>query len=176
MTFQVTNKDSGRDRGRARSRSGRILGERENLSPGLCGTFSLELDGRDIQDLLPRRQRDRDVHSHRRPEAAATRRPGRRPARPGVDGYATYVKDQAAQLVTATKAFTDAVKAGDVAKAKELYGPARIFYERIEPVAESFGDLDPAIDIRVPDVADPEEWTGFHAIEQALWEKGRPTA
>jgi iron uptake system component EfeO len=44
-----------------------------------------------------------------------------------------------------------------------------VHYESIEPVAESFGDLDPAIDARVNDVADPATWTGFHRIEKALW-------
>ena len=42
-------------------------------------------------------------------------------------------------------------------------------YESIEPVAESFGDLDPAIDARIDDVDDPAQWTGFHRIEKALW-------
>jgi iron uptake system component EfeO len=32
-----------------------------------------------------------------------------------------------------------------VNKAKSLYAAARIPYERIEPVAESFGNLDPRI-------------------------------
>src|SRR5262249_36858605 len=41
-------------------------------------------------------------------------------------------------------------------------------YERIEPIAESFGDLDPALDAREGDVP-ASEWTGFHRIEQQLW-------
>jgi iron uptake system component EfeO len=43
-------------------------------------------------------------------------------------------------------------------------------YERIEPTAEAFGDLDPKIDFREVDaVADGLEWTGFHRIEKDLW-------
>jgi iron uptake system component EfeO len=61
-----------------------------------------------------------------------------------------------------------ALKAGDVARAKALYGPTRVFYERIEPVAESFGDLDPQIDAREGDVP-AAEFGGFHKIEQILW-------
>jgi iron uptake system component EfeO len=49
-----------------------------------------------------------------------------------------------------------------------LYAPARAHYESIEPIAESFGDLDPAIDAREGDVPDAE-WGGFHRIEKALW-------
>jgi iron uptake system EfeUOB component EfeO/EfeM len=85
-----------------------------------------------------------------------------------VTTYRSYLDEQSAQLVSGTQAFVDAVKAGDVAKAKSLYGPARIPYERIEPVAETFGNLDPAIDARDGDVP-TDEWGGFHKIEQALW-------
>ena len=56
-----------------------------------------------------------------------------------------------------------------MAKAKELFAPARYHYETIEPVAESFGDLDPAIDARIDDVDDPARWTGFHRLEKMLW-------
>jgi iron uptake system component EfeO len=61
------------------------------------------------------------------------------------------------------------VQAGDVAKAKSLYAAARAPYERIEPVAESFGDLDPHIDARAGDVP-ASQWRGFHRIEQALYQ------
>jgi iron uptake system component EfeO len=49
---------------------------------------------------------------------------------------------------------------------------ARTYWERIEPVAESFGDLDPVIDGREGDQAEGEDFTGFHRIEKALWETG----
>ena len=46
----------------------------------------------------------------------------------------------------------------------------RAYYERIEPVAESLGDLDPRIDYREVDaVAEGLDWTGFHRIEKDLW-------
>jgi iron uptake system component EfeO len=85
------------------------------------------------------------------------------------DGYQRYVNSQSIALEERTTAFVNAVKAGDVAKAKALYPVARTYWERIEPVAESFGDLDPKIDARVNDVEAGTEWTGFHRIEQALW-------
>ena len=56
-------------------------------------------------------------------------------------------------------------------QAKALFGPTRLHYEAIEPVAESFGNLDPEIDARVNDVTNPKQWTGFHRIEQMLWEQ-----
>lgn len=85
-----------------------------------------------------------------------------------VDEYRAYVVEQADQLVAGTALFTDAVLAGDVEGARELYAPARAPWERIEPVAATLGDLDPNIDAREGDVPD-EEWRGFHRIEQALW-------
>ncbi len=62
------------------------------------------------------------------------------------------------------------MKAGDITKAELLYGLARVHYERIEPVAESFGDLDEEIDGRRADDVTPEKLTGFHRLEDApLW-------
>ncbi len=85
-----------------------------------------------------------------------------------VDVYKKYIEEQTVELVKVTKEMTDAVRAGDMEKAKTAYVKARVFYERIEPVAESFGDLDPKIDAREGDV-DEKDWTGFHVIEKALW-------
>ena len=46
----------------------------------------------------------------------------------------------------------------------------RAYYERIEPIAEALGDLDPRIDYREVDaVAEGLDWTGFHRIEKDLW-------
>jgi iron uptake system component EfeO len=73
-------------------------------------------------------------------------------------------------LATATKQFTDAVRAGDMNKAKQTFPLARVHYESIEPVAASFGDLDPSIDARIDDVDNPADWTGFHRIEKAMWQ------
>lgn len=84
--------------------------------------------------------------------------------------YRDYVVEQAALLSERTDEFTQAVEAGDVERAKELYAPARVPWERIEPVAATLGDYDPAIDAREGDVPS-DEWTGFHRIEKALWEE-----
>jgi iron uptake system component EfeO len=84
--------------------------------------------------------------------------------------YRTYVQGEVAQLVTETQALTVAVDDGDIEQAKAVYPRARLHYERIEPVAESFGDLDPAIDMREDDATNGAEFTGFHRLEQALWQ------
>lgn len=89
-----------------------------------------------------------------------------------VSQYKIYVMGEIDKFVEQTKLFTDAVKAGELEKAKKLYAPTRVYYEATEPAAELFGDLDPAIDAREDDFKetfnDPE-WTGFHRIERILW-------
>nr|WP_035742176.1 iron uptake system protein EfeO [Arthrobacter sp. MA-N2] len=87
----------------------------------------------------------------------------------GVQQYTAYVKDQTEQLVTGTKAFADAYASGDTTKARELYAATRMHWERIEPVAESFGDLDPKLDAREADLEPGQEWTGWHRAEKDLF-------
>lgn len=84
--------------------------------------------------------------------------------------YRTYAIGEIDAFVTETEKFTEAVKGGKLEEAKKLYAPARMHYERIEPIAEALGNLDPDIDARQGDV-DDKDWRGFHKIEQALWEQ-----
>ncbi len=83
--------------------------------------------------------------------------------------YLAYVKDQSGTLIAGTKAFADAYVAGNDDEAREQYAPVRVHWERIEPVAESFGDLDPLLDARQADLAEGEVWSGWHYIEKDLW-------
>lgn len=97
-----------------------------------------------------------------------------------VTSYINFAKNEVAALVPATEAFADAYIAGDDAKARELYATTRIHYERIEPLAEALGTLDPRIDYREVDylaeakelaAEDPafNQWLGFHRMEKDLW-------
>lgn len=90
----------------------------------------------------------------------------------GVDAYKKYVAEQAEQLEMHTGEFTEAVKAGRVEDAKRLYPQARVHWERIEPVAESFGELDAKIDKREGDLQPGEQWSGYHRLEKQLWAGG----
>ena len=84
--------------------------------------------------------------------------------------YIGYVKSQTEELVPQVQEFVDACKAGDDEEAKRLFPLVRISYERIEPTAEQFGDLDPKIDYRKPGaIEEGIPFTGFHRIEQDLW-------
>jgi iron uptake system EfeUOB component EfeO/EfeM len=85
-----------------------------------------------------------------------------------VDRYRGYLVTQTGLLVDRTKTFVKALNYGNVEEAKRLYGETRMPYERVEPVAESFGGLDPDIDARETDVP-AASFRGFHRIEKALW-------
>ena len=82
--------------------------------------------------------------------------------------YDAYVEQETGDFVVATEDFLAPVEAGDVEAAKAAYPGARVHFERIEPVAGAFGDLDPDIDGREGDIP-PQDWGGYHRIEKALW-------
>jgi iron uptake system component EfeO len=142
-----------------------ILGEKENLSDGLSGSFTLTLDAGTYTLYCPggdSAERGTLTVTGASNAAQSTEETE------AVDNYRRYIEAQNAVLVDRTGAFVQAVKSGDVDQAKSLYPDARLPYERVEPVAESFGDLDPAIDARAGDVP-AAKWGGFHFIERALW-------
>jgi len=141
-----------------------ILGEVENLSEGFSGTFSLTLEAGEYTLYCPGGEDERGALT----VSGDAKAKGNPQAEAAVSSYRAYLEENTAALVAATEPFVAAVEAGEVEQAKSLYAPARIPYERIEPVAESFGDLDPRIDARENDVP-KSEWSGFHPIEQALW-------
>jgi iron uptake system component EfeO len=142
-----------------------ILGEKESLSDGLSGSFSLTLEAGEYVLYCPGGEDERGTLT-----VSGELKAGNGPrVEAAVQRYRKYIERNTDELVAETKPFVAAVVAGDVAKAKSLYPAARIPYERIEPVAESFGSLDPRIDARENDVP-AREWSGFHVIEKALWE------
>lgn len=170
VTFEVKNSGASAVSEAELLRDGTIVGEKENLTPGLSGTFALNLKAGKYEVYCPNAKTERTPFTVTGTAAASTQDPKAQAAlKKAVDDYHAYVAGEVDKLLPVTKKFTDAVRDGDMAKAKELFADARQPYERVEPVAESFGDLDPRIDARVNDVTDPKKWTGFHRIEKALW-------
>ncbi|GHF50472.1 iron uptake system component EfeO [Amycolatopsis bartoniae] len=174
VTFEVTNKGSKVTEFYLYAEGDRIMGEVENIAPGLnrrlivevpeAGTYQTACkpgmtgDGiRGTFTVTGGAQQQGDVNAQK---AAATKT------------YAAYVTDNSRALAAETAKFADAVKSGNVAQAKSEYARTRVFYERIEPVAEKFGDLDPAIDNREADLEPGERFTGFHRLEKDLWVTG----
>ncbi|MGY4712439.1 iron uptake system protein EfeO [Mycolicibacterium sp. CBM1] len=152
----------------------RVMGEVENISPGLQrklivqlaepGTYQTACKPGMIGDGI---RGDFTVTGNSVPVDTEGK------FKEAADSYKRYVNSQTDALVPATEAFVAAIKAGDVAKAKSLYPTTRTYYERIEPVAESFpNDLDPRIDLREADLEPGQKWTGFHRLEKDLWVSG----
>ncbi|MCW2904298.1 MAG: hypothetical protein JWO67_6563 [Streptosporangiaceae bacterium] len=86
-----------------------------------------------------------------------------------VTDYRSYVRQQVDETIAQTDKLVAAVRKKDLGEAKARYAPSRVSWERIEPVAESFGDLDPRIDAREADLEKGQKWTGWHRLEKALW-------
>ena len=106
------------------------------------------------------------------PAGGHAHRPADRAGGPGRREVRRLRKGRGRRSSSTTDAFVAAVKTGDVEKAKSLYARPGWAGRAIEPVAESFGDLDPRIDLREADLETGQTWTGWHRIEKALW--GRP--
>ena len=149
-----------------------VVEERENIAPGFTQKMTANLEPGEYDmtcGLLSNPKGKLTVtaagdQTAVKPDAMALVGP--------IAEYKVYVTQEVAQLVTQTKAFTDAIKKGDLALARKLYAPTRQHYERIEPIAELFSDLDGSIDAREDDfeqkAADPK-FTGFHRLEKILF-------
>ena len=174
--FSVTNAGSRATEFEILAKDGlTIIGEIENIGPGLTRSLSVQAQPGSYTTQCKPGMTGSGVG------AAAFTVTGRsvklagdtkRLADQAASRYVSYVRDQVDQLATATDAFARSYAAGDAAAAKAAYPNARAYYERIEPVAESFGDLDPQLDLREGDVEKGTAWTGWHRIEKDLWAPG----
>ncbi|GAA0956980.1 peptidase M75 family protein [Kribbella koreensis] len=171
-TFSVSNGGSKVTEFYVYAEGDRVMGEVENIGPGLKRELIVELPTGKYQAVCKPGMVGDGIRGDLTVTGDAAAQVDEDTAlKQAADSYQRYVNSQAIALEQKTAEFVTAVKAGDVAKAKELFPVSRTYWERIEPVAESFGDLDPKIDARVNDVEPGTEWTGYHRIEQALWEK-----
>lgn len=172
-TFKVTNTGSKVTEFYVYAGGDRILGEVENIGPGLSRNLVIDLTkgtyegackpgmiGDGIrQTITVTGQAAKSLSDSEELKAAAK-------------SYERYVESQTGALIDKTQEFVDAVKSGKVDEAKALFPIARTYWERIEPVAETFGDLDPITDGREPDVEPGADFTGWHRIEKQLWVSG----
>ncbi|MFC4591505.1 iron uptake system protein EfeO [Sphaerisporangium corydalis] len=180
-TFEVTNSGSKVTEFYVYADGDRVMGEVENIVPGLTRQVIIELPAGAYQTACKPGMIGKGIRNPLKVSGAAVPLTDDVKLAKATADYQRYVKSQSDALLVKTQEFVDAVKAGDADKAKALFPIARTYWERIEPVAESFGDLDPAIDAREGDLAKGEKWTGFHKIEKHLWvtkdiSKDGPTA
>lgn len=148
---------------------GRMLGEQENLSPGLSGGFSLRLDNGSYQVYCPGATTEKfDFTVTGKSTSSWQHNLGLVKA---TTDYGTWVKGQVVQLVSTTQSFVNSVNSGNMAQAQIAYGKARVCYEKVEPVAEIWGTLDLDIDGRIDDFDKPADFQGFHKIEQLMFQQ-----
>ena len=151
----------------------RIVGEVENIGPGLSRQLVVSAPaGSYVTACKPGMKGDgirtdfTVTKSDQEPTAGADTEAQVDQA---LEQYEEYVKEQSAELLAKTKQFVQLYKSGDDEAARALYPRARTHWERIETVAESFGDLDPKTDAREADLEPGQKWTGWHRIEKDLW-------
>jgi len=153
----------------------RIMGEVENIGPGLTRQLVVEVpDGGTYTTACKPGMVGDGIRAPFTVTGTAARSVDENAKlAEATAGWKRYVTSQVDALVPKTQEFVDAVKKGDVATAKTLFPVSRSYWERIEPVAESFGDIDPKIDGREDDERDPGvQWTGYHRLEKDLWVTG----
>ncbi|RCG25912.1 peptidase M75 family protein [Sphaerisporangium album] len=168
-TFQVTNGGSKVTEFYVYAAGDRVMGEVENIVPGLTREVIVELPAGAYETACKPGMIGKGIRNPLKVSGTAVALSDDAQLAQAAKDYGRYVKSQTDTLLVKTQEFVDAVKAGDADKAKALYPVARTYWERIEPVAESFGDLDPAIDAREDAIEPGAEWTGFHRIEKDLW-------
>ncbi|MET9749661.1 iron uptake system protein EfeO [Streptomyces ardesiacus] len=154
----------------------RVVTERENIGPGTKQRVTVEVKAGEYRIVCKPGMKGKGIRQDVKATGgkAAARDPRLDEA---VAAYRQYVQQQADETLPKAEAFAKAVEAGDLEAAKKAYAPSRIGWERTEPVAESFGDIDPKVDVRedgLEDGQDPAtDWTGWHRLEKALWQDGK---
>ncbi|MFF4366130.1 iron uptake system protein EfeO [Streptomyces sp. NPDC001594] len=155
----------------------RIVAERENIGPGTKATITAEIKAGDYLFACKPGMKGDGI----RTKVKATGKGASEKRSPELDAavasYRKYVQEQADETMPKAQAFADAVKAGDLEAAKKAYAPSRLGWERTEPVAESFGDIDPKVDVREDGLEagqDPaKDWTGWHRLEKSLFQDNK---
>jgi len=150
----------------------RVMGEVENITPGLSRELRVELPAGAYQTACKPGMVGVGIRAALTVSGSSAALTEDAALRQASENYTRYITSQSEALAQKTTDFANAVKARDIAKAKRLYPIARTYYERIEPVAEIFGDLDPKIDGREDDATAQLPFTGFHKLEKDLWFTG----
>ena len=188
VTFTVVNTDSTAITELELQSNQRIIGEKENLAPGLGAVkFTTTLGGGTYQIYCPGAAKEMQDFTVTGTAAAATGGSTSALLASGTAGYAKFVDTQLSAMKTATAGLRTAVYTGNLAQAKVRYAAARPYYEKIESDVDGFvlpghsatdnaGNLDYLIDMRASNLDPKVGWHGFHAVERDLWQRGRITA
>ena len=147
----------------------RIVSEKENIGPGTKYTLTAEVKAGSYEIACRPGMKGHGVRQKLTVTggSVAKRDPKLDAA---VAAYREYAQEQADATIPKVETFANAIKAGDLTAAKNAYAPSRVGWEATEPIAESFGDIDPKTDTRADGLEKGQKWTGWHALEKALWQ------
>lgn len=174
VTFNVTNNGSKVTEFYLYDKGDRALGEVENIGSGISRKLIVQFtEPGTYQTACKPGMIGDGIRGDLTITGAAVKLDAEGKFKDATDRYRGYVISQVDALSEAAAKFVAAVKAKDIASAKAQYPTSRVYYERIEPVAEAFpNDLDPRIDLREADLQPGEKWTGYHRLEKDLWVTG----
>ncbi|GAA4179590.1 iron uptake system protein EfeO [Gryllotalpicola koreensis] len=187
ITFTITNKSSTAITELELLQGQRIVGEKENLAPGLAPVkLTLTLGGGSYTVYCPGADKEEQKFTVTGKAAAKPTGSVQTILADGTKGYGSYVAGVLADMVTAVGNLNTAVQSGNVAEAKKDYALARPFYEKVESDVDGFllpgadatsnkGNLDYLVDMRASNLDPSVGWSGFHAIERDLWQNGAIT-
>ncbi|GAA0532826.1 peptidase M75 family protein [Paractinoplanes ferrugineus] len=167
--FQVSNSGSKVTEFYVYAAGDRVMGEIENITPGLSRELRVELPAGTYQTACKPGMIGNGIRADLTVSGSAAPLTEDVALQQATESYSRYITTQSEALVEKTTDFVTAVKGGDIEKSKQLFPIARTYYERIEPVAEIFGDLDPKIDGREDDATAELPFSGFHKLEKDLW-------
>ncbi|MEU4422460.1 iron uptake system protein EfeO [Actinoplanes sp. NPDC024001] len=170
--FAVTNKGNKVTEFYVYAPGDRVMAEVENIAPGLSRNLHVELPAGQYETACKPGMIGKGIRGPLTVSGSAAPLTDDAALLAATASYSRYVKSQTAALEERTAEFVAAVKAGDIPKAKALFPISRTYWERIEPVAEIFGDLDPRIDGREEVTEEGLTFGGFHRIEKDLWIAG----
>ncbi|MFJ9380003.1 iron uptake system protein EfeO [Streptomyces sp. NPDC101455] len=150
----------------------RIVSEKENIGPGTKYTLTAEVKAGSYEIACRPGMKGHGVRQKLTVTggSVAKRDPKLDAA---VAAYREYAQEQADATIPKVETFANAIKAGDLTAAKNAYAPSRVGWEATEPIAESFGDIDPKTDTRADGLEKGQKWTGWHALEKALWQDNK---
>ncbi|WP_127508915.1 iron uptake system protein EfeO [Actinoplanes solisilvae] len=167
--FTITNKGQKVTEFYVYAPGDRVMGEVENIIPGVSRDLHVELPAGSYETACKPGMSGKGIRGALTVAGSSAPLTENAALADATASYSRYVKSQTAALETKTGEFVAAVKAGKVDEAKALFPIARTYWERIEPVAEIFGDLDPRIDGREEVTEEGMKFGGFHRIEKDLW-------
>jgi iron uptake system component EfeO len=172
VTFMIKNQDATAVSEVELLSGEQIVGEKENIPPGLGGQFAVSVDAGKYTLYCPGATPEKSTITVTG-KAAAVDDNIAALLKTATADYKVYVDRQVGYLLDGVKKLNTALHGTDLAAAQKAYKLARPFYEKIEPVAETFvngkQNLDADIDAREGDVP-ASQFYGFHRIEKGLFQ------